>query len=672
MRRIPLRPLHIILTGMLLAAGIGWVAFYVRLGQPLARLSYDMMFLFRGDNLSTPEVQLVDMDEESDKVLKQPRSGIWNRSVHARLLRRLTHEGARAVFFDVLFTDESEESGGDEDFAAAIGENGKVFLGWGILQKQTIKNVNTPSAVVAKQQSLMPPIPILRRAARGSGSLGLNTDRDNAVRRISSAANQIPASTWILAEFLGAHLPDDYEEPLRDRWLNYYGHAGTIQHISYFQALDSEIVAEGFFKDKIVFIGGRNRLANLYTFSDQFGDPWTRWGGDFMPGVEVHANTLLNLLHENWLTRGDEWTEGTFIIVVGIVVGGLLARLRPLMAAFAGLVFAVATLWGALWWLDHYNVWYNWLVPVAVQTPVAVAWSWAANYSLEARKRARTRKGSERFLPPEILDQIDEGEEFQPGGKRVEATMIFTDLKDSVTLSESLDDADAFSVLLNEYYSNISQHVRANHGTIIRYQGDGVFAAWGAPTPDRDHARDAVVAAWEMHRASQIEVRGCKLITRVGINTGEVSAGNLGSKDRVDYTLIGDPVNVASRLEGLNKQLGTSVLMADSTHAKLDGRFTTRCLGKFILVGKKTQITVHELLGPAANSADFPWRETFARALAAFQRRDLETAAILFQQVHDERAAVDGPSQFYLKEIARLGDEGFPDDWSGAVGLVSK
>lgn len=667
MQRPRFQRLLSLLAGMLLAAGMGWLAFNARIGAPLARLSYDMMFRFRNADLPADEIRLVDIDEASSTELGQPRSGVWSRALHARLLRRLTADGAKAVFFDVIFDQPSEEPGEDEEFAAAIRENGRVFLG-GRLDQATEQR---ESSVMLEQVKL--PIPLLRKAARGRGTVALLLDPDKAARQIHPGTEQIAPATWEMARFLGASLPGSFEERAAPRWLNYYSPAGAMAHVSFHRALQADGVAPDFFKDKIVFIGARNRLAKLNGGNDEFAVPWTRGGGFFMPGAEVHANILLNYLHGTWLKRGDHATEAGFVVLVGLVVGGLLAGLRPMMAALCGLGFAVATLAGALWWFEHHLVWYNWLVPVAIQTPVAIAWSWASNYTLEARRRAEIRRAFALYLSPHMADRIADSQvNLSPGGELVEATVVFTDLEGFTRLSEELGDPAKLSQVLIEYFTNTTQHVLASQGTVIKYIGDAVFAAWGAPLADPAHAANAVTAAWNMALSSEIKVQGRHLVTRVGINTGQMLAGNLGSKFRFDYTLIGDAVNFASRLESLNKHFGTRVLLSESTHARLTGQFKTRLLGSFVVVGKSQPVPIHELLGPATDGPKESWLVLFAEGLAAFQRADFDQADALFRRIETEKGAPDGPAQFYLKTIPEFRTRTLAPDWTGAIELAGK
>lgn len=199
-----------------------------------------------------------------------------------------------------------------------------------------------------------------------------------------------------------------------------------------------------------------------------------------------------------------------------------------------------------------------------------------------------------------------------------------------------------------------------------------MFAVWGAPLPDGDHTGKAALAAWQMHIASEKEVLGHRLTTRVGVHTGEVLAGNLGSAYRFDYTLIGDAANFASRLEGLNKYLGTRILVSDATASRFAGRFLTRRLGEFKVVGKEQGVGIHELLGPSDEVQPMPWLDTFAAGIAAFCRGELEEAGRCMRAVGDQRGGHDGPADYYLEKIQELQRDGLPPGWAGTMEFTSK
>jgi adenylate cyclase len=272
-----------------------------------------------------------------------------------------------------------------------------------------------------------------------------------------------------------------------------------------------------------------------------------------------------------------------------------------------------------------------------------------------------------------MADRIaDANFDLTPGGEVVEATIIFTDLQGFTTLSEGLDDPKKLSEVLVAYFTNTTQHVVENKGTIIKYIGDAVLAVWGAPLPDNAHAIHATRAAWRMHLASGKEVLGHQLITRVGIHTGEVLAGNLGSAYRFDYTVIGDAVNFASRLEALNKYLGTRILISDATVSQLNGEFITRRLGDFKVVGKERTVGIHELTVPSDEAEPMPWMEAFDAGTAAFRGGNLDEAERHMHEVVRMRGGLDGPANFYLERIAVVRTTGISANWTGAIELSSK
>jgi adenylate cyclase len=271
-----------------------------------------------------------------------------------------------------------------------------------------------------------------------------------------------------------------------------------------------------------------------------------------------------------------------------------------------------------------------------------------------------------------MADRIANSEfDLKPGGKLVEATVMFTDLEGFTTLSEKLNDPEKLSEILTRYFTQTTGHVLENDGTIIKYIGDAVLAVWGAPEPDAQHARTAALAAWRLHESSQTEFDGRPLRTRVGLHSGSMLAGNLGSAQRFDYTVIGDAVNFASRLEGLNKHLGTNVLISDATLQQIGPGFVSRKLGEFRVAGKSEPVVIHELLGAPPETPHLPWLETFGGALRTFAAGDLKLAQQLFSRTQEERGGSDGPSEFYLHLLATM-EQPLPPDWSGRVELASK
>ena len=233
--------------------------------------------------------------------------------------------------------------------------------------------------------------------------------------------------------------------------------------------------------------------------------------------------------------------------------------------------------------------------------------------------------------------------------------------------------------MLNEYFSAITRGIFETGGTLIKYIGDAVFAIWGAPVRMDDHATQACRAAVAMaHLQRELGDRpAARLVTRIGVHTGPMLVGNLGSSQRFDYTAIGDTVNLAARLESLNKSLGTLALASGEALAQTDGKLIVRPLGRVRVVGRAEPVALYELLGlkgEAVTKPDAAAIERFERALADFTARRFRAAAEGFRQVRESCGGKDGPSELYLKTIAQFEIEGppLPEHWDGVINFATK
>ena len=645
-------------------AAVGVCCFLFRFGLPLQRLSFDVPFAVR-TNLAAPAIVLVYLDEESTRQLQQSVSEAWDRGLHTKLLDRLTRDGAKLVYYDIIFAAPGPDEGKDRAFADAIRNNGHVILSAAF---QDSREGDVYSA------RIYPPLPLFRNAAAGWGVALFDIDPDFGVRELRNGTPDVPSASWVAAEKVAADVTKHPEARLDRRWLNYFGPSGTLPTTSFHQALREDGVPPNFFRDKIVFIGGNFAIGGLNLGRDQFANPYSRWGFLFSPGLEVHATEFLNLVRGNWLRRFPVPVELTIIVFCGLALGIIGNYLSPKLGIWIGSALALSISMATIFAFFHWHVWWNWLVPVIVQAPLALAWSSGSQYFQEARRRAALRQAFAYYLSPQMADQIAELDfDLKPGGKVVEASLLFTDCKGFTTVSEELNDPQQVAELLIEYFTHSSRCVLDNGGTIIKYIGDSVMAAWGMPLEDPEHPRKAVQAAWELSEASKLVVRGRVLTTRVGVSTGNVLAGNLGSPYRFDYTCIGDTTNLASRLEGMNKMLGTSVLISESTAKRLKNEFVMRLTGYFAVAGKKQGIAVYEVLGPTKDGTnDLSWLPSFNQALEGVKTGAFEDAKALFRKTIWERGGEDGPSQFYLTKIVQLEKSDQLREWTGVVRLDEK
>lgn len=654
-----------IVAGCLVTISAGLACLNYSFAEPLMRTSYDLPFVWR-TTLDTHEIVLVYLDEESAKQLQQPIDDKWNRTLHVPFLERLTKEGPRLVLYDIIFDQPSPDAAKDEAFAAALQASGKVILAGGMEIVQPMGGI--------REERILAPIKLLRRAAAGWGLMVFNpVDTDYAVRQLFTGTSNIPTGTWKAAELLGAKATREPREGAPQRWINYYGPKNTFSSVNFAQALDPQALPPGFFKDKIVLVGGRTAVGYLAVGRDEFGTPYSRRTHDFTSGLELHANVLLNLLREDWLTRIAGSWEAAILIAVGLIAGAL-SLCRPFFAVVTAALFSLAMTCLACWMVWNQHVWFNWMVPAAVQIPLGLAWSVGSQYLLESRRRKELRRAFAFYLSPQMADRIADSDfDLKPGGKVVDVTVIFTDLENFTTTSEDLDPTEV-SEILTSYFGQTTKCILENKGTIIKYVGDAVFAAWGAPIEEPRHAARAVETACDLRCLSELVVRGKTLRTRVGIHSGRVLAGNLGSSYRFDYTMIGDAVNFASRLESLNKYLHTQVLISDAVRQQLaPDKFIVRRLGEFKVAGKTHSVVIHELLCRCdAESGEKKWIEVFERGLDKFRQGDFAAARSYLDRVCEIRGGADGPSEFFLRKMSTLESNGHLDNWTGIVELSEK
>lgn len=656
--------------GALLIAGLGLWLHEFSIGRGLIHASYDVLLVARGER-SVDETTIIFLDERSHKQLHQPLNAPWDRRLHAKLIDRLTAAGASAIVFDVVFSDPNPgEPAVDEALARAIKASGRVILGAD----------RVPLGDGGSQ--IIPPIEFFRTNAADIGSVEVWPDPDLVVREHTPEA-ELPSLSWAAAAFVGAPATTNDNVRAQSRWMNYYGRPGRIPHVSYCDAIQPGAVSDELFRDRVVFVGSKIITRFAGDRKDEYRNPFgfflsreeiEQRGKLFVPGVEIQATACANLLRGDWLRRLSNGVERAVILLFGLAVGLVLARLQPLAATIAATVL-LAFSFGACYVLLTHKL--SWLVFFlgAVQVLAALVASVIYN-SLQAYVAKRLAEQTlATYLSPKLVKKFSAGgnpELLKPGAHKQEVTLFFSDIADFTKMSEGMD-SDELAHLMNEYFEvAVARCIHKTDGTVVKYIGDAIFAFWNAPDLQTDHALRACEAVLHFRDVGMHEIHGLKLHTRIGLHTGVANVGNFGSVERVDYTALGENVNLASRLEGLNKYLGTSYLLSGATLAGVGDKLVTRAAGRFKLKGFEAAVEVHELVGwPAEAEATRAWREAFAAALAHFQHGDFNSAIEGFQRTLNLRPG-DGPSNFYLDRITDLMAKPLPDGWGGEIQLTEK
>jgi adenylate cyclase len=348
------------------------------------------------------------------------------------------------------------------------------------------------------------------------------------------------------------------------------------------------------------------------------------------PGVEVQAHLISNLMTGGGLNTADDRWVVALVLGMSLVLGGVGLRAHPgVTAAVAGaLVVGVWLL--AVWLFASWKIWMTPLLPM-VTVATLYASSLLMNYIASRRRALQTRMMFSQYVPQEVVNRlVNRPELLKLGGEARELTLMFTDLANFTTMSERLT-AEATVEVLTEYFNAMTPIIHRYGGTVDKFIGDAVMAFWGAPLDDAQHAEHAVRAAIDMQQAmeqlaSRLIERGLPAISmRVGLHTGRVVVGNIGSDSRFSYTVIGDAVNLAARLEGANKAFGTGILLSDATAKSLPQDLALRHLDRVIVKGKSEAINVYcpcqdaDLVRLSAQAVQLFYEQQWVASEKAFQ-----------------------------------------------------
>lgn len=455
--------------------------------------------------------------------------------------------------------------------------------------------------------------------------------------------------------------------------INYRGPRGTYPYYSIADVVQHKF-ATGTFKDKIVLVG-----ASATGIGDLRTPPY---GGIDYPGMEVHANVIDNMLNNGFLVRGPYQIllDLVLILILGLPLGFALALLSPrwiwfglgLLIPFTGLVY-FAFLRG--WWL-------NFTLPAGTLT-VNVLMVSLYRALVEEKEKRRIRNFFAHYVNAEVVRRLLENPQLvEP--RKTEITVMFSDIRGFTTISEKLD-AQELALFLNGYLSDMTRLVFDTNGTLDKYIGDAVMAFWGAPIEDPAHAIQACTAAIQMmKRVRELQKKWSAegkpaLDIGIGLNSGAASVGNMGSELQYGYTALGDTVNLSSRLEGLNKEYGTHIIVNESTHAGAqDSGFLFRELDLIRVKGKLQPVTIYELYGHrldlqqvgALEEAEARI-EQFNEARKLYRQRRWAEAQRIFRAILD-RWQDDGPSLVYLKRCEEYLAEEPLEDWDGVFTMTHK
>ncbi|MFB3854397.1 MAG: CHASE2 domain-containing protein [Vicinamibacterales bacterium] len=611
------------------------------------------------------DIVLVAIDEDSiEKLEPLVGRWPWPRLVHAQVLDFISRAPAKVVAYDVLFSErdlrrfrvgEEEWTGEESDQALveAVTRSGNVVLAAEASREGRVDSAGTEGPgsapelpgprynlgpLIEERPALALPAAGLSRAARGIGHTFTVLDPDGPVRRyvpfVLVGGTAVPSLALAAAAVADDLYPSEFSRgpgclliarecmPLvegdipsfyGDRKRSYrsliryqggvlMGGVATYRQYSFYSLFYSEaqlragekpLVDPGELRNKVVIVGTTAAgLLDLFT---------TPFGEGKMPGIEVHANVIDNVLARRFMRPASLPANAGALLAVSLAAGAAAASVGVAWAAAALLLVLAGLGWLSLALFSD-GVWLRMTAPV-LGAALATFGGVAYQYFVEGREKRMVKALFSRFVSPEVYRQLlADPASAALGGTRREMTVLFSDIRGFTSISER-GQPEEIVRQLNEYFSRMVQVVFRHHGTVDKFVGDMVMALFGAPVEDPDHADHAVCAAIDM--ITELEALNLRWASEgrpqvdigIGINSGPMVAGNIGSDQIMSYTVIGDAVNLGSRLESLNKEYGTRIIASGETVRRLKGRYDISPLGHAVVKGRTAPVEIHTVRG---------------------------------------------------------------------------
>lgn len=575
--------------------------------SPIERLEYSMLDTFvrlRGAETPSGGIVIVAIDDFSFNWtgLQWP----WPRSYLAEIVDQINKGGGKVVGVDILLAEPDEKQlDNDAQFAKSLGETPAAV---------SVIQIDKGRGQGFETESLTQPLSVYRDVLDGMGVTSFKSDEDAIVRNVVAYSAfqgktyphwafeiarlylnvDAPVFTASGAQFNGRMIP------LRAGLLPVYfaGPAGTYPTYSASDVHDGITLEENpdAFRGKIVLIG-----ATALTLQDIFPTPFS--ASDPTPGVEIVANAVDTILNGKFLTYAPPWMSLLIVIAAaGLAYLIALSRRPSLTVMLLGVSIAAYLVIAFILFSSQ-----RYILPTIAPTVMlflGVILPTLEQAVSQEREKRRVRNLFSRFISPQMVDQMMKTQDINSLNKRADLTIIFSDIRGFTTLSEKMT-PEGVVALLNPYLEAMSQVIYKHGGTVDKYEGDAIIAFFGEPVPYKDHAVRALRAAMDMRKSlAELrekwaqEGRPSQIEMGVGINSGEVFVGLLGSEQRINYTVIGDNANLAARLQDLTKTYAWPILVSESTYQQIKDEFDAELADAVTVKGKTKAVNVYKVIGP--------------------------------------------------------------------------
>lgn len=675
----------------------------------------DLRMVSRGQTPTSGQVIIATVDEKS---LSEIGRWPWSRTKIARLVDTLKGYGAKAVGFDVVFAEPERGSGPSADavLAKAVREAGNVSLGYffhtsekdveflreeDIAASRSLIGGSMYSMVrekghdgiynIIRAHAPVTSIKEIAESGENCGYFNAFPDPDGVIRwsplvmkfqddyyfslpiALLMQYLEYPMIVLNLAEFgvdgitLGdMRIPTDESGRML---INYLGPAKTFPHYSISDIMAGRLSPEQI-EGKIVVVGAT--ATGIYDLRVTPFSP-------VYPGVELHATVVEDILQGNFLEQ-SAWT--TFMDICNIILFGMVIGIAiPRFTALSGIILAVVLLGGFAVGntlvFARYNIWLNMVYPVMTMMTIYLVVT-VYRYFTEEREKKKIRGAFQYYLTASVINELlKDPSKLKLGGEKKELTVMFSDVRGFTTISERLT-PEQLVHLLNEYLTAMTDIVFKYDGLLDKYIGDAIMAVYGAPMEQPDHALRCCRTALEMMRTlkglqQKWAAEGWPYVDiGIGINSGEMVVGNMGSNMRFDYTVMGDNVNLGARLEGINKEYGTHIVISEYTYEAVKAELFCRELDAVRVKGKKLPVRIYELIGERRDAADHEeYVRRFHEGLGHYKAARWDEGVAAFQGVLEIRPD-DPPAKLYIERCRELKDHPPEGEWDGVFTMTRK
>jgi len=601
------------------------------------------------------DIIIVEIDDESIyKIGEWP----FSRDYYAQVIQNLNN--SKVIGIDILF-DLSRD--GDEELAEALKtttvvlalEYTNLYTKDGQIYAENMLKPNTDLGIVGEDFL--------------TGFINLNTDDDKVTRSFTPSI--LSNETFDIFSGVIVHEYTGLQPNLgKSRTLiNYYSVPKGYNYVSFYDVYNkSESLPD--FEGKIILIG--------FTASgvdDTFNVPISNKA---MPGVEIHANLVQSILTRDYIYYQEDISSIGVIFLFALLAGLFLYKFKIYIAsAFIGLIYIIYFLLSILLIFDNYGIIMNILFPLFTMIFVYIALV-GIYYRTEEKSRKWITSVFGKYVSPVVIARlIDNPEMINLGGEKRNITIFFSDIRGFTAISEKLTPEELVH-LLNEYLTEMTTIITKNQGLVDKYMGDAIMAFWGAPMDHPIHAEIACSSSLEMiEKLRELQVKWKKegipsFDIGIGLNTGEAIIGNMGSKNRFDFTAMGDNVNIASRMESLNKMYGTNIIITEHTYKIVKDKFETRKLDAVRVKGKKKPILIYELLSIKGNldKKQLDFVQKCEEGLDLYFMKKWKPATKLFQDAL--KIKDDAVCHLFINRCNEFVKNPPPNDWDGIWEMQSK